>query len=112
MWNTLLLNIVLCIAIIAVSHHIWEYLKTNYSTKKTKNLADIHASKYKTILNDIERSTQSPADSPTSMRNGANSNNTSQLYIQDVPEPMHSKYISVEEQAWMKAELDSFIQSL
>ena len=94
MWNTILLNIIISIAIISITHHIWEHLKTNYSTQKTKNLAEIHAAKYKTILNDLSSTTQDTALVPVC-----------------VVRP-NEQFISVEEQAWMKQELDSFIQSL
>ena len=100
MWNTLLLNILISIAIIAITHHIWDYLKANYSTQKTKDLVEIHASKYKTILNDLERQTPTP--------NLCITNHSAQ----EEPQPTRQQYISVEEQAWMRAELDSFIQSL
>ena len=99
MWKTILINIILSITIILVAHHIWDHLKSNYSTQKTKNLAEIHAAKYKTILNDLERQMQKPSDSLLCIGDA---------YL----EPTPPKYITVEEQEWMKQELDSFIQSL
>jgi len=134
MWNTLLLNILISIAIIAITHHIWDYLKANYSTQKTKDLAEIHASKYKTILNDLERQTSAPNlcitnhslhkelqpfDLRDSLRYAPEIspvNPRNLLAYADAARPdffaIKPQYISVEEQAWMRAELDSFIQSL
>lgn len=57
MWTTILFNIALSIIIIAIAHHLWEYCKKNYTSQKTKNLIEIHASKYKQIAEDMERST-------------------------------------------------------
>jgi hypothetical protein len=86
-----------------VSHHIWEYLKSNYSIQKTKNLAEIHAAKYKTILNDLSVVKDPLVYVPNT-----------QLVSRPDPRSAISnrEYISAEEQAWLKHELDSFIQSL
>jgi hypothetical protein len=88
MWNTILINIVLSVAIILFIHNIWDYLKTNYTTKKTKDLAEIHASKYKTIINDIIGSSSPP----------------------NKPKP--TTFLSQEDQEWLKMELDEFVKSL
>lgn len=103
MWNTLILNIILSVAIIAIAHNIWEYLKTNYSTQKTKNLAEIHAAKYKTILDDLEQ--KIPTQKLHITNYSAHEEHQPTITTQ-------SQYISEEEQTWMRAELDSFIQSL
>ena len=114
MWNTVLLNIILSIAIIAIAHNIWEYLKTNYSTQKTKNLAEIHAAKYKTILNDLS-SVQDvaliKADLTKAYLTNTVPNNPKSTEFSSDLTP-NTRFISAEEQAWMKQELDSFIQSL
>ena len=108
MWNTILLNIILSIAIISITHHIWEYLKTNYSAQKTKNLAEIHAAKYKTILNDLS-SAQDVALVPAVPNKPKTVDDTTHRSMR---EDNFTAHISTEEQAWMKRELDSFIQSL
>ena len=111
MWNTILLNIILSIAIIAIAHNIWEYLKTNYSTQKTKNLAEIHAAKYKTILNDLS-SAQDVALVPAVPNKPKTVDDTNSTTHRSMREDSFTSHISAEEQAWMKRELDSFIQSL
>ena len=129
MWNTILLNIILSIAIIAIAHNIWEYLKTNYSTQKTKNLAEIHAAKYKTILNDLSsvqdvalikadltkadltKADLTKADLTKAYLTNTVPNNPKSTEFSSDLTPT-SRFISAEEQAWMKQELDSFIQSL
>ena len=59
MWTTILFNIVISIIIIVIANHIWDYCKVNYTSQKTKNLIEIHASKYKQIAEDMERSSSS-----------------------------------------------------
>jgi hypothetical protein len=41
------------IIVIALLHYGWNYLKTNYSTHKTKDIAKIHAEKYDNILSEL-----------------------------------------------------------
>jgi hypothetical protein len=54
MWISILLKIIISLIVIIVGHHIWIYLKDNYSVKKTKDLVGSQIQKYKTILNDIQ----------------------------------------------------------
>lgn len=54
MWISILSKIVISFIIILVGHHIWIYIKDNYSVKKTKDLVGSQIQKYKTILNDIQ----------------------------------------------------------
>ena len=46
-------SIVMSIIVIALLHYGWNYLKTNYSTHKTKDIAKIHAEKYDNILSEL-----------------------------------------------------------
>ena len=48
-----LLNILIYIFIILALHYLWDYLKDNYSKKKTKDIISIQTSKYKQIINEI-----------------------------------------------------------
>ena len=114
MWNTILLNIVLSFIIIFASHQIWEYCKSNYTTHKTKNLADIHASKYKTMMEDMERA----HSSQQSIEKSILSKRTSQT--REVDASRHeiiehspiSRFISAEEKEWIQTELTKFIQDI
>jgi hypothetical protein len=54
MWVSILLKIVISFIIIMVGHHLWIYIKDNYSVKKTKDLVGSQIQKYKTILSDIQ----------------------------------------------------------
>jgi hypothetical protein len=91
MWNTILFNIVLSIVIIFATHHIWDYCKQNYTTKRVKDLAEIRASKYKSMLEDMERSS-----------------------TQIVVKPAESKpeFVSSDEREWIRKELDDFMRDL
>jgi hypothetical protein len=97
MWNTILFNIVLSIVIIFATHHIWDYCKQNYTTHKVKDLADIRASKYKSMLEDMERS-------------------STQLVVKTAePKPEADsklEFVSTEEKEWIRKELDDFMRDL
>jgi hypothetical protein len=53
MWNYILINVLLSLAIILFSHYVWEYLKNTYSTKKTKTIAE---NKYKAMIEELRES--------------------------------------------------------
>lgn len=90
MWNTILLNIALSVIIIYTSHQIWEYCKTNYTTHKIKNVADVQVSKYKSMLEDMER-TLSLTNAGGTQAPGANA------------------FVSSEEKEWIRRELEDFV---
>lgn len=46
-------SIIVSIIVIALLHYGWDYLKKNYSTHKTKDIAKIHAEKYDNILSEL-----------------------------------------------------------
>ena len=52
MW-WVLQSIIISIIVILLLHYGWDYLKTNYSTHKTKDIAKIHAEKYDNILSEL-----------------------------------------------------------
>jgi hypothetical protein len=55
----MIINILISIFIILISHFLWNYLKDNLTTKKTKDLANIQANKYKKIVEEIQKTTSS-----------------------------------------------------
>lgn len=54
MWISILIKIIISFLIIFISHQLWNYLKDNYSTKKTKDLVGYQIQKYKSIMKDIQ----------------------------------------------------------
>ena len=48
-----LFNIIIYILLILALHFVWDYLKDNYSKKRTKDIISIQTSKYKQIINEI-----------------------------------------------------------
>jgi hypothetical protein len=64
--KTILLNIVLSIAIIFITHQLWDYFKHNYTTAKTKNVVEIHTAKYKQIMEDLMEDPTKPGERMTS----------------------------------------------
>jgi len=92
MWSAIILNCILSLTIIFIANHIWDYCKINYTSQKTKNLVEIHASKYKQIAEDMERNMVSPKEE------------------QPQPQPQH--FIQKEEKEWIHKELTEFIETL
>jgi hypothetical protein len=101
MWNTIILNAILSFAIIFIAHQLWEYCKTNYTSQKTKNLVEVHASKYKQIAEDIERNSTALVIQPD------NPVQQSQL-----PKLQNSDFLPLDEKEWVHKELISFIDTL
>ena len=52
MWY-ILQTIIISIIIIATLHYAWNYIKDNFSSKKTKDLVGFQTEKYKTILDEL-----------------------------------------------------------
>ena len=50
---TLIFNIIVSITIIYLLHVLWEYLKNNYSVKKTKDLVNIHNNMYERVIENV-----------------------------------------------------------
>jgi hypothetical protein len=55
MWWYLSQNIILSICIILVLQYIWDYCKTQYTTRKTKNIVDTQTQKYRDIIREIQQ---------------------------------------------------------
>jgi type II secretory pathway component PulC len=51
----LLINIIISLILIYLCHLAWDYLKTNYSVKKTKDLVNIQNKKIEQILNSLNK---------------------------------------------------------
>ena len=67
MW-WVLQSIIISIIVIALLHCGWDYLKTNYSTHKTKDIAKIHDEKYDNILSELLYNSIQSEASPSSSR--------------------------------------------
>lgn len=52
MWSVLQ-SIIGSIIVIILLHYGWDYLKTTYSTPKTKDISKIHAEKYDHMLSEL-----------------------------------------------------------
>jgi hypothetical protein len=105
------INIIIALLTILLLQYIWNYLKDNYSTKKTKDLAEFQAQKYKdmflTLSNSPDEDTMrqnisvdpvTPTTSPISM-----SASTSSVNIE---------WLNPNEEQWMTQELGSFMNDL
>ena len=53
-------SIIVSIAVIALFHYGWDYIKTTYSTPKTKDIVKIQSEKYDTILTELLKPKSSP----------------------------------------------------
>jgi hypothetical protein len=58
MWWYILQNALLSICIIVILQYIWDYLKTNYTVRKTKHIVDSQTQKYRDIISEIQNTTQ------------------------------------------------------
>ena len=48
-------TIIFSIILIILFHYLWNYIKENYSTKKTRDLVGFQTQKYKNIIDEILR---------------------------------------------------------
>jgi len=99
MWINIILNVTLSIITIFIAHHLWEYCKINYTSQKTKNLVEIHASKYKQIAEDMERN----------MKPDVPANETKNYKIEPTDTII---FLPPNEKEWIHKELTSFIDTL
>jgi hypothetical protein len=106
MWTAIIFNIVLSFLIIFIAHQLWEYCKINYTSQKTKNLVEIHASKYKQIAEDIER------NSTALVIQNSTSKETNTAIITQLPKLQNSDFLPLDEKEWIHKELVSFIDTL
>jgi hypothetical protein len=99
MWTTIAFNIILSFVIIIITHQLWEYCKVNYTSQKTKNLVEIHASKYKQIAEDMERNSSQALISVPVQTPGL-------VKIQP------AEFLPLDEKEWVHKELTAFIDTL
>lgn len=136
MWTAIIINIILSIIIIFIANQLWEYCKLNYTSQKTKNLVEIHASKYRQIAEDMERNlrqnhtdngnssqvhrphssstpTESPAIFPTPSTNQERVNSV-QLTVEDGSMEQHNSagFLHLDEKDWIRKELSAFINTI
>jgi hypothetical protein len=55
MFSSILTNILFSFVIIIGVHYLFNYLKDNFTVKKTKDILGSHIEKYKTIIEDLEK---------------------------------------------------------
>lgn len=55
-----LFTILISLLIIYMGHYLWEYLKDNYSVKKTNHIIGSQIEKYKEIIKELQESKQEP----------------------------------------------------
>lgn len=101
MWKSIIINIVLSIVIILIGQRIWDYFKTNYTTKKTKNLVEFQSNKYKTIMEELERNLP-----PLPVAVSASTKSSHPPSLGD------TNFLSREEKEWLAKELDGYLNSL
>jgi hypothetical protein len=53
-WFLIIINILISIIIIYGAHEFWNYLKDNYSKKRTKDLVGTQIEKYKRMVGEIQ----------------------------------------------------------
>jgi hypothetical protein len=122
MWSTIILNCVLSITIIFIANQLWDYCKNNYTSQKTKNLVEIHASKYKQIAEDMERNDQRSSFMRNSELirppygesvNVVMSKNVDQFVVHNKPRVETAvRFIQKEEKEWVNKELAEFMETL
>ena len=91
MWDYIIINIALSLAVIVFAHFIWEHLKNTYSIKKVKNLAEIQTNKYKAMIDELRDGNRAPDPVPE-----ADSDDS---------------FLSPEEKNWMVSELHAYLES-
>jgi hypothetical protein len=92
MWDSIIINVLLSLAIIILAHQLWDHLKNTYSVKKQKNMAEFQTNKYKAIIDELQenRVTQE--------------NETLVAPKEDI-----EVFLSPEEKDWMMKELAAYL---
>ena len=77
-----ILNIIVYIVIIYIFHYLWEYLKNNYSQKKTKDVYNFQKNKYEQIVESIQQGqSQQPANESLQNEDIEKLNNELESYV-------------------------------
>lgn len=90
MWDSIVINIVLSLAIIIIAHQVWDHLRNTYSTKKQKNLAESQTNKYKAIIDELRENRVKEPEAIAQEEDDAG-------------------FLSPEEKDWMVKELAAYI---
>lgn len=78
---TIVSSISISIFLIYGGHLCWNYIKDNYSTKKTKDLVNTQIQKYKKIMKNLENSQGSPPPSTDTFLNDNEKNSMNQRLL-------------------------------
>ncbi len=62
MWAYICQNAILSVLSITLVQYLWEYFKTNYTTKKTKHVVEFRTKKYKEMIETITKPPPPPKD--------------------------------------------------
>jgi len=89
MWDSIVINIVLSLAVIILAHQLWDHLKNTYSTKKQKNIAEFQTNKYKAIIEELRENQDNP--------------------VHSIPKEDVDVFLSPEEKEWMAKELSAYL---
>lgn len=102
----IIINIIIALFTILLLHHIWNYLKDNYSTKKTKDLAEFQAQKYKDMFLTLSNSAENPEPNV-----GAASNHVA-AGSGPIAHPPPVEWLNANEEQWMTQELGKFMNDM
>jgi hypothetical protein len=92
MWDSIIINVLLSLAIIILAHQLWDHLKNTYSVKKQKNMAEFQTNKYKAIIDELQENRESGLSEKTVDK-----------------EDDLAVFLSPEEKDWMMKELAAYI---
>lgn len=111
------MNIIIALFTILLLHHIWNYLKDNYSTKKTKDLAEFQAQKYKdmflTLSNSSENMSPDYIVGPSVVPSVSHNNESSVVgYSSSPAASINIEWLNANEEQWMTQELGKFMNDL
>ena len=92
MWDSIIINVLLSLAIIILAHQLWDHLRNTYSVKKQKNMAEFQTNKYKAIIDELQENRESGLSEKTVDK-----------------EDDLAVFLSPEEKDWMMKELAAYI---
>ena len=106
MWTSIIFNIIISFILIFLIHQLWNWLKDNYSVKKTKDLVGSQISKYKAIIEELEKNNNSKKYSETTLQN---------LNVENIDQNIESRQNEKTEGpdlSSMKHDLEDFMDTL
>ncbi len=82
-------TVILSFILILLSQYLWNYIKDNYSVKKSKDLVGLHTQKYKSILNEYIENTKTKNDNFISEEQKMIMNNELERFLeQELSQPL------------------------